>query len=625
MSSTFRSAVGSRDPQAQARDLHEALSRRDAASGRDPASDRLSPEETAAIDEHFDCFRAVVALNVLNERARNDLSLLPVFFCYYECAFSGKTEHFDIRGIDAALAHAAQSLKQCADRFHEISREPSTESGLATQHDLQTTFELVRRALNRTVGLLVEADRENFDEASYLTENPDVAAAVARGAVKSGYLHFLSYGESEKRKLRLFAARADERPESLVHPIDFVKCGASCTGVGRAVEVELLDWDTFFTRSDRPISLTVLHDNEAYDSSASLHESSVGRGLEAFGVWSSRLSWSTGQAYLASFRDATADIVNGIVLSGAKAWGDSCFATLLCAGGLRRSPDFFQIGGDFARITRADREQRLTIDTPVMICCTWASLVNYGHWLMNTLMSVYLVLDELKAGRLRLLCPPLSERQRAELLEIGVPPDAIIETRARMVLCDRLIYPSPLTTLANTNPSSLAVEFFDFLKRRFPCAAERPAHAHVFLTRKGFPSARIMVDEDRLIAALAEYGFECIAPHEMSLAEQIHALSRAKIVVGQFGAALWNTPFMPRGATLVEISTTNYVSNEYLYASHLTGHQFVRVMTEPLKCSGVASEGGTFTFQAPVQAVSTIVRGLLAEPDDFSRFDHVAR
>lgn len=616
MSSTFRPAVGSRDPQAQARDLHEALSSSDAASGRHPASDRLNPEEAAAITEHFDCFRAVVALNLLNERVRNDLSLLPLFFCYFECAFGEKTEHFDIRGIDAALAHADTSLNKCADRLREVFRGPSTESCLATQPDLQATFEFVRRAFNRTVGLLVEADRGNFDEASYLAENPDVAAAVARGAVKSGYLHFLSYGESEKRKLRLFATRADERPESLVHPIDFVRCGASCTGVGRPVEVELLDRDTFFTRNDQPISLTVLRGNEAYDASASLHESSVGRGLDAFGVWSSRLSWSTGRTYLASFRDATADIVNGVVLAGDKAWGDSCYATLLCAGGLRRSPDFFKIGGDFARIARADREQRLTVDTPVMICCTWASLVNYGHWLMNTLMSVYLVLDELKAGRLRLLCPPLSDRQRAELLAIGVPRDSIIETSARMVLCDRLIYPSPLTTLANTNPSSLAVEFFDFLKRRFPCPAERPAHAHVFLTRKGFPSARIMVDEDRLIAALEEHGFERIAPHEISLAEQIHALSRAKIVVGQFGAALWNTPFMPRGATLIEISTTNYVSNEYLYASHLTGHAFIRVMTEPSECDGAAREGGTFRFHAPVEEVVKIVRGLISASAD---------
>ncbi|MCG4256298.1 hypothetical protein K6W27_03260 [Acetobacter senegalensis] len=39
-----------------------------------------------------------------------------------------------------------------------------------------------------------------FDEASYLTANPDVAAAVARGDFSSGRQHFLQRGYQEERE-----------------------------------------------------------------------------------------------------------------------------------------------------------------------------------------------------------------------------------------------------------------------------------------------------------------------------------------------------------------------------------------------------------------------------------------
>ena len=38
-----------------------------------------------------------------------------------------------------------------------------------------------------------------FDEASYLKGNPDVAEAVAKKVIKSGYDHWTSFGKNENR------------------------------------------------------------------------------------------------------------------------------------------------------------------------------------------------------------------------------------------------------------------------------------------------------------------------------------------------------------------------------------------------------------------------------------------
>lgn len=49
----------------------------------------------------------------------------------------------------------------------------------------------------------VLATEENFDEQQYLLQNPDVAAAVARGKFTSGRAHFRQHGQAEGRLLRI--------------------------------------------------------------------------------------------------------------------------------------------------------------------------------------------------------------------------------------------------------------------------------------------------------------------------------------------------------------------------------------------------------------------------------------
>ena len=65
--------------------------------------------------------------------------------------------------------------------------------------------------------------------------------------------------------------------------------------------------------------------------------------------------------------------------------------------------------------------------------------------------------------------------------------------------------------------------------------------------------------------------------------------------------------FAPAGAVLVEISSSNYATNEYLYLSHLMSHRFIRVMTQK---EGTAYDGAKFSFACPVESIAAIVRQL---------------
>ena len=121
-----------------------------------------------------------------------------------------------------------------------------------------------------------------------------------------------------------------------------------------------------------------------------------------------------------------------------------------------------------------------------------------------------------------------------------------------------------------------------------------------------------MTNEDALIRRLVDLGFVCADPQELNLAAQARLMSRAEIVVGQFGAALWNLAFAPPGGVAIEIAVDAYASNEYLFLSSLVGLRFIRVMAAVDVAAVEAARGRAFSFEAPIQDILAIVRSLRA-------------
>ena len=63
----------------------------------------------------------------------------------------------------------------------------------------ETDPDLIIRDCGLTEALLTEFEIDDFDEAEYLADNPDVAAAVAAGYFGSGLEHYLAFGLAEGR------------------------------------------------------------------------------------------------------------------------------------------------------------------------------------------------------------------------------------------------------------------------------------------------------------------------------------------------------------------------------------------------------------------------------------------
>lgn len=86
------------------------------------------------------------------------------------------------------------------------------------------------------------------------------------------------------------------------------------------------------------------------------------------------------------------------------------------------------------------------------------------------------------------------------------------------------------------------------------------------LISRGDADNRRLVNEDALLRAFAPLGLESVALAGLSIREQQKAMSEARLVVGVHGAGLTNLMFCPPGATLLEITSSQYIKRCRSYA-----------------------------------------------------------
>jgi len=118
-----------------------------------------------------------------------------------------------------AASSAAKKQSKAAGKAADLSQEQYYQ----TREDQMPFLEAGYGALNRLNQLLgIAPDSSSFtpqfDEAAYLKQNPEVAAAVARGIFPSGLAHYNKHGFKEGRAMPMTQA-----PSAADRPADFGK------------------------------------------------------------------------------------------------------------------------------------------------------------------------------------------------------------------------------------------------------------------------------------------------------------------------------------------------------------------------------------------------------------------
>ncbi len=314
--------------------------------------------------------------------------------------------------------------------------------------------------------------------------------------------------------------------------------------------------------------------------------------------------WTSIVPYVVRLRDACAHVPSGFVMTKDGMWSDSTLTVFFNDPELRQQPSLFRahdqvgfLGGatDAREILAANGTHRFP-GNPMPICNV--GYRNHAHWVLNSLLPAYQCREAIAAGQICVILPEYTDYMFATLLSIGVPRSAILVAPKGFYRFKDVLFPSTLSTHVNRAIPPEATGMFDMVRRHCLARTGTRGPRLVYLTRQGSQAQRKISNEDALIAALAERGFVCVAPHELTFEEEVSCMSDADVVVGQLGAAMINIAFAPRTAWVVEIASHNYMSADYLVMAATLGQRFARLM-----CRAPSQDKLTltdFSFEVPL-------------------------
>lgn len=210
---------------------------------------------------------------------------------------------------------------------------------------------------------------------------------------------------------------------------------------------------------------------------------------------------------------------------------------------------------------------------------------NYSHWVQRNLLKLALLEGTEYESLPLLVTEDLTAFQREYLRMLDVPESRLIKVpRPGLVRCRTLVVP---TALVYQPKVSIGVQW---LRRRLGQWMDPgPPNDLLYLSREDARKRRV-VNEEELLQRLTQLGFRAITPGQLSVAEQIRAVSRARVIVGAHGAAFANLVFASPGSAVIEINTT--------LKEHMTDH-VILASAAGLRREGVISDDYDFTRPEP--------------------------
>jgi hypothetical protein len=201
----------------------------------------------------------------------------------------------------------------------------------------------------------------------------------------------------------------------------------------------------------------------------------------------------------------------------------------------------------------AGRPEQHLEGTVVLLSSTEPS--NYGSFLFRILPKLAnLTRYGIKSPRYLVWTGHRSFVDFLALTRPDFPAGQIVEFDPQHVYhAEHLVMPSLRNNTAYLDPESLAL--YERLRQRH--GTVRQPGKRIYVSRLGCrgESARVMENEQELVAQLEMRGFTIVAPETLSAAEQIQVFSSAEMVVGPSGSGMFNVVFCHPGTRLVAIES----------------------------------------------------------------------
>jgi capsular polysaccharide biosynthesis protein len=200
---------------------------------------------------------------------------------------------------------------------------------------------------------------------------------------------------------------------------------------------------------------------------------------------------------------------------------------------------------------------------------------SYGHWLVDELPRLVSALPRLPPETKLIVSDPIQEHKLRSLAAVGVERDRLLPVNGSFEAhCERLWFATHLGSCewASTSPTVLG-QVRDALLHAYG-STSGPAPEKVFVSRAATVVKRLM-NEDQLVPIIEGFGFCVVRPEELSLAQQVRTFSRAKAVIGAYGAGLTNILFSPSSSLLMELQDTQFAPRRWYWKmATMLGHRY---------------------------------------------------
>lgn len=156
------------------------------------------------------------------------------------------------------------------------------------------------------------------------------------------------------------------------------------------------------------------------------------------------------------------------------------------------------------------------------------------------------------------------ETEYAQLL--GVDTANLIDSTQTKLLSPRIVTANSAHWYPNLNDiQSLKRN----IEKQFQPVKTEPKR--IYISRKG---RRRVTNETELVELLEKFGFTIIEDKPRSLTEQISIYYNASFIIGPHGASFSNVIWCQPGAHLMELFSSNYVPDFFLYLAEISGMKY---------------------------------------------------
>ena len=214
---------------------------------------------------------------------------------------------------------------------------------------------------------------------------------------------------------------------------------------------------------------------------------------------------------------------------------------------------------DFRRSWRSFFPKRLA-GTYFNVMLYWCR--GYYHWICDVLPRVQSVLADLPPATRFIVPDGMTGPERESLAAIGVPLEFCVTFRGKRPWCvEKLIHVPPVAMTGDHTPESLHALRKGVFRHAGVKSAGKPFRKIYISRSQG--SERSIVNEEELLPALLERGFEVLRCEGMPFAEQVCLFREAEVVVGPHGGGFANLVWCRPGTKVFEILGTSSLRRCY--------------------------------------------------------------